>query len=219
MIGILLILWACHYIPGDEADQFWNVFILGSVTWLLLVTAWVQVSVTNKQWQAMQHQSDLFNKQMDLMIRNECAYIGIEKWGVPLPEHDQLVIQGTFINRGRTPAWDFKRQFQVATGTGTPPPDWGIIEWKKPFEGSGESLIIAGGSTNFATDPLQMDAGTWSELRAGKQIILLDGACVYADTTGRQWIYEFGFTLDIGLENRVPKALERYQRHKEYNPN
>lgn len=168
------------------------------------------------QLATMKSQGESFNKQIDLMVRNECAYLGVRDWRVL--DGNDLIVSGTIFNGGRTPAWNFNRQFQVATGTGTPPDDWGIIQWDKPTLGSGDSLIIAGGETYFSTDPTPITKETWMELIRGQQIILLDGECVYADTAGRKWVYRFGYTIDI-QRSGFPVAVERYQRHQEYDAN
>lgn len=183
---------------------------------LVLGTIIAQIVVSLFQWQAAREQGEMFAKQIDLMIRNECAYIGIDDWTVENPIDNKLVVSGIFFNGGRTPAWKFRRQFQVGTGIGTPPPDFGIDPWLRRTIDAPDSMIIAGGDTKFSTDPLQLKPETWDELHSGEQVIVVDGECIYEDTTGREWIYSFGFTIDISETN--PIALERYQRHTEYNP-
>lgn len=161
---------------------------------------------------ALERQAELFSRQIDLMVRNECAYISIGGWKIPEPENNELIILGKFFNGGRTPALNFKRQFQVVTGEGTPPADWSVEEWDCKTQDAPSSMIVAGGETNFRTDPTEITPETLDDLRSGKQVVLLDGECIYADNSENRWIYKFGYTLIA-----YPAiTIERYQTHEKY---
>lgn len=141
LVGILLILWGCSNIPDSAQDQFWNVFILGSVTWLILVTAWVQIGVSEKQWKSMQ---DGLTKTQELLVQNERtidaaqrqaavaekslvlsegmyyeaqrAYVSVSS--VQLEELPEMRVRlyTVLCNKGNTPAWDVTPLFRIGIG-------------------------------------------------------------------------------------------------------
>jgi hypothetical protein len=104
LIGTLVIFWLCSYITIE--DQFWNVFVIGTITWLILVTAWVQLGVTQKQWVSMQEGLELTR---DIFTVSERAYLSIDDVNIP-GETFSYELSNTFVfditNGGRTPAFN-----------------------------------------------------------------------------------------------------------------
>jgi hypothetical protein len=188
-----------------------------------------QRALMQDQLKAVEQQSGLFNKQIDIMIRNECAYIGIISWEFTEPIENTIVILGKFVNGGRTPAWDFRRQFMVMGG---PPvrndvclhPIFGSrADGKLALltENSPPTMLVAGGETIFSTEPVKVDTEKMRKFKAGEFWIFVDGECLYSDTVGTRWLYKFGYTIRGAASLKSQDGAlsdERYQTHQKYEP-
>lgn len=224
-VVILFLIIVVSFGFKESADQM-NFLTVNILSFFALAVVISSAITANKQWEVMRNQEiemtnqrrimygqlEVANKQINLMMRSECAYISIGAWEIPEPVDHHLVIHGKFFNGGRTPAFNFRRQFQIATGEGIPPPEWGIGEWERPTENAPASMIVAGGDTGFSTKPLKLSPANEIAITCGKQVILLDGECIYTDSLDDQWIYKFGYTLNATWD----VAVERYQTHEKF---
>jgi hypothetical protein len=148
--------------------------------------------------------------QVKFMARSESAYLSVGDLVIPPIRNNQLVVGGKIFNRGKTPAYDFRRQIQIAIGKGTPPVGWGRFEWTFSPEECESLEIAAGDSVNFTTEPLKIDSAILGEINEGKQTIVIDGQCRYHDNMGDLLIYRFGLAAEID----PPRGHIRYQEHR-----
>jgi hypothetical protein len=94
-----------------------------------------QVLIYRKQWQVMERQweeaktqAEKATEQMGFMVLIECPYVGVFGLQIAPIRNNSLVVNGKFLNAGRTPAWDFKRKLRVELVEELPPPGW-VINW------------------------------------------------------------------------------------------
>ncbi|PYS99329.1 MAG: hypothetical protein DMF63_11965 [Acidobacteria bacterium] len=207
LAGVILILWGASNIPND--DQFWNVFILGSVTWLILVTAWVQIGVTQKQWKAMRQQLRAMKTQTDRSAIADRAYFGVTPGRIE-NVGGELRVEFTFTNGGKTPAWDFRAAANVALETPV------SFQWRNPPELQKSSYVPAATSKTATFNAGFYEKAIWLEIIQGWPV-QVDGECRFLDHTGDLQCVRFGFIIEYNkLFPRKTRYTERYQEH--YSP-
>lgn len=175
-------------------------------------TLWVLVTAFAVIAQAIiyRKQRAIMERQLKFMARSESAYLSVQDFEIPPIQNSELVVTGKIFNRGKTPAFDFQRQIQIARGKGTPPPGWGRFDWDTiPYEIE-NVLLLRDEFVSFITPPLKVNPGLWNEIKSGKQTIVIDGECRYRDNVGDLLIYVFGVTLGINPS----RTYIRYQEHR-----
>jgi|ERR1043165_4383343 hypothetical protein len=115
-----------------------NRFLLWMQTWsqiiingLLLVVITFQAYIYNQQWQAMLKQSELMNKQLELMNMGERPYIRIKEINrFDFVAGQKPTVEVMFENAGRTPAFKAVLETRmVITDKPLPEnPDWSIAD-------------------------------------------------------------------------------------------
>jgi hypothetical protein len=187
--GVLLILWGCSKIPAE--DQFWNVFILGSVTWLILVTAWVQIGVTQKQWQAMQ---DGLGLQRELFELAERPSLGIVAVSFTIIADGHGVIGLSVTNSGRSPALSVNVEVNVQLSPVNkasalcPEPD------KKTTEGgiASRSVIPVNASQlAFCNTPISLGIQDPRQLPSGDVWVMVWARSTYRGFGGGEYFVEY----------------------------
>ncbi len=136
-LGILVIYGACTFIPKDKGDQFWNVFLIGSVTWMICVTAWVQIYINKRQWQAMKDGL----QETRTLIEQGRENLDFTKSSFYLAERAYVSVRGlmptitmaanacprfgyVLENGGRTPAFNVSVPVYTAISNTTEPVEW-----------------------------------------------------------------------------------------------
>lgn len=236
-VAFLLLVLVSRYLPYlQERAKF---FTENALSLSILIAVIIQAIISTKQWKAMTDgvertdrvvekmqvqlevmkdqakaataQAELAAKQIELMVLNECAYMTLGNWEIPPIRNQRLVINGKFINAGRTPALDFRRKIQIALGEGQPPKDWGAFDWDSNPDESGSLVIVANQEVNFSTPPLEeITDAMVADINKGKLVIVIDGQCRFFDTLGGKQIYRFGVTVELGPP---PRVHIRYQNH------
>lgn len=169
-----------------------------------------------EQLKAMERQWQTSNRQIELMALSECAYVTIGDWNIDMPIHEQhirdylIVVDGRFLNRGRTPALNFRRKIQIAAGKGSPPPDWGKFDWESCPSDQEGALLAANDDLGFSTPPLKVNDHKLTEIEKGDRIIVVDGQCRYFDILGDEQVFTFGVTIELNPR----RALVRYQDYR-----
>lgn len=197
-IGLLLV--AAFWLNMTERLKFF----VGTL-WVL-VTAFAviaQAVIYRKQWVIME-------RQIKLMAHSESAYLVVGDLQIPPLRNYELVVNGKIFNRGKSPAFNFQRQIQIAVGKGVPPIGWGRFPWNFKPEECESLLLVVGEPVNFTTPPLKIDASILADVNAGRQTIVIDGQCRYRDNVGDLLIYRFGITVELD----PPRAHIRYQDHE-----
>lgn len=212
----LLRLYVYDHIPADPGRT--TVLIESMFSLAIVIVIVVHAIMYYKQAQEANKQASASTQMIELIVRNECAYIRVGDLKLPQPiRNNRLVIEGKFYNGGRTPAWNFQRQIQIAIGTPVPPPsDWGV-NWGDSDEESPVSMLVAGGDVDFGAAIENVTQDTLDRVNRDELVILLDGECRYIDSLGGKVFYRFGYTFEL----EPPKAVERYQTHRreKANPN
>lgn len=165
------------------------------------------------QLEEMKGQRIALSKQIDLMVKHESAYLSITAWRLKRPADDCIALHGKFVNEGRTPAFNFRRQFQMEIGRGEPPEGVRHIKWKKPTEGSAPSILVK--ETNFEMRVTNLDPAEIEQIMSETDpaVILFDGECVHSDSSGVGWRWRFGYTCQLKPDIMT---VERYQLHEPY---
>lgn len=182
-----------------------------------------QLEVMRGQLEAMKEQvalagkqTDLTAKQVELMALSECAYVGIGEINPARIEDGFLIVTGKFVNGGRTPARDFRQKLGVGLATAPPPVGW-VFDWEgKPCKESVASMLLAGRTINFDSQPYAMTENQIADFAAGKLMVLLLGECRFLDSMETTQVYTFCATL----EGNRPRFNIHYQAHRreEANP-
>ena len=198
LIGLLL---AATFWPGMAERLKFFVTTLWVVVTAFAVIA--QAIIYRKQWAIME-------RQIKLMARSESAYLTVTDLKIPPIRNNQLIVNGKIVNRGKTPAFDFQRQIQIAIGEGTPPVGWGRFDWDFDPAECENLLLVADEPVYFTTQPLIIDADMLVDINEGRQTIVIDGQCRYCDNVGDLLIYVFGLAVELD----PPRFHIRYQEHR-----
>ena len=198
LIGVGLILWGAGNVKTP--DQFWNVFILGSVTWLILVAAWVQIGVYQRQWRVMRdglEKTQMLirqaNRSQQTFINTERAYLGIESISLisPLSPTEDPRVKIVILNAGRTPARSIQAQIQPLVIKG-PHPMQLLREYHpqkpRPGEVFGRIGILAAGKSSITPEIAAgglCDMPEWKEalpeIEQGKIPFYVRGSILFMD--------------------------------------
>ena len=128
-----------------------------------------QVVIYRKQWRIME-------KQIKLMKMSERAYVVVDAFQPPKFGEDFITVEGKLFNRGRTPAFNLRRNFQIAIGKGTPPEDWGRFDWDSSPDTSEGILIPANSDINFGKKLSKVRKDDISKVLAGELLVVVDGS-------------------------------------------
>ena len=217
LVGVALIAIFWPNLPQRMA------FFIGIFFNLMIAFAVVaQVIIYRKQWRVMRLQWHEANRQakssaqlIELMVMNECAYVRIGTIDIEQPDGNSVKMEGTFINGGRTPAWNFRRHLQLA-----------VIDPGEEYhptleveEADAPSVIVANTPpTKFHCDAIRLSDEDAEKVRRGDRFVVLNGVCRYDDSLGGRVYYRFGF--DVVFED-TPRCVERYQTYyrEKANPN
>lgn len=85
------------------------------LTAVIAVAAVAYTIVSFFQWRAMLHQGSLISDQLKVMHAAECPFIALKEInGKIVAVGQQLVVETTFVNAGRTPAFDLTVESRIA---------------------------------------------------------------------------------------------------------
>lgn len=211
IVGFLFLLWLCWHIP-DQKD-FWQALIGGSVSYLILLAMFFQARIYKRQseimenqWKAMRDGLDktdaLLKQNREFFEITERAYMGLKiihlNSGVGVGVYPSAL--ATFLNGGKTPAWNFSTRFRFLIST-DPPRD--ILTRRQIEEWSAESEVgafIPAGTEktlDFTQDYLRIDTSHILEaIQTYVGYLYLIGEARYIDITQTERILPFFLVYD-----------------------
>ncbi len=199
-IGVGAIFWGASNIPEQNGDQFWNVFIIGSVTWLILVTAWVQIDVNRRQWQAMQ---DGLKQTREMFELTERPSLGLDFPITVWPRDERDLTKGFDVkvvirNFGRSPAVKGDALLVIGFPLSAEIPSNACPEpLRVDGDGGRSRLVIPAGGNAILRGDLTEDEFT--EIQQGTRTLLVWVSLEYWGVNGREAPYTFEYygRLDI----------------------
>jgi hypothetical protein len=163
-----------------------------------------QLEAMRDQVKSAREQTEFAAKQIDLMIRNERAYMGIRKINpIGLDGKTDLAVRVTFRNGGKSPAFQFRTFAHVEISV--EPPEFKWIEVAIPAK---RSFIAATEDRNVTFPCL----GEWDieSVITGQKRLYVDGEAQYSTLSGQKVNLCFGATWNDG-ENEFEV---RYQHER-----
>ena len=201
-------------------------FITGSIVGLFTLLAifaqaaiyWQQRNFMMRQWKAMQDsvertdtiidkmqgqmdamkdQATLIRQQLELAVANERAYLRLRDWTTPKFEEGFLIFEASFMNGGRTPAWEVQGHTRLGVDYEPQPgfPPVPSAEDEAVLDGQPFLFVAPNESVLLPFTPLKVTETQIALVKQGRMKIFVDGVCRYIDSLGGKQFYTYGFTL------------------------
>jgi len=195
--------YVAHYWVNEHSASV-KFFTEAMFSFLALIVILVQAGIYSQQRTVMKRQADYYEV-------TERAYIGIRRMQiVGLNEgFEQIAVQVTFRNGGKSPAFKFRPYAEVSVGDVPKPFTWREItpDIKRAFIPGGEDRSIVVPCFGLIDDP-----DTIFGQKPTKQVFI-DGEARYESLGGKEIIFCFGGSYVVG--EKLFESRYQYEREAE----
>lgn len=203
---VLFFLWVFlpDYVP-DRTDRA-KVFLESMFSLAIVIVVVVHAVMYFKQ-------ADIAARQIDLIIENERAYIGVRNIKpIGLDGKEDLAVRITFRNGGRSPAFGFRSYVIIAVKeVGEDPGEFKWIEVASPIA---RSFVPAKEDRNVFV-PYLLGISHDAIIIGEDKRLFVDGEARYFTLGGQEVVLCFGVIWN-GKEFEI---RHHYERHEKANPN